>query len=508
MNEKLKSKIKESLDAVLPVTLIVLILDSIFVSLRLDAIVLFLVGTVMLIVGMGMFQLGAEMSMIPIGEGIGKKLYRSKNKSFLAITAFLIGMFITIAEPDLQVLSEQVPSIPNIVLILTVAIGVGIFFVIALLRIIKKISLRNLLLVFYAIVLCLSFFIPEEFLPVAFDSGGVTTGPMTVPFIMAFGVGFSSSRSDSSASDDSFGLTALCSIGPILAVMILGCFYQADAISYTAAQLQQMDTLQEVLASFASQLPKYAKEVGLSMLPIFMMYLIFQFRSHAFHGHKNIKIIVGFIYTYVGLVLFLCGVNVGFAPIGSELGYQLAASSYKWILVPVGMLIGYFIVRAEPAIQLLNKQVQEITNGTISESAMNLALSIGVSCSVGIAMLRILTGIPLQYIIIPGYIIALLMSRKVPGIFVGIAFDSGGVASGPMTSTFLLPLCIGACLGTGGNIMCDAFGVVSLVALAPVIAIQVMGLYYQHRIQKAERSFQREDNLLLEESDLIIEVEE
>lgn len=506
MNPKLKEKTLESLAAVLPITGIVLALSIFLVPLEIGTVVMFFVGAILLIVGMGMFQLGAEMAMSPLGEGIGVQLSKSKHKWMIAVVSFVMGMLITVAEPDLQVLSNQVPAVPNMTLILTVAVGVGIFLAVAVLRIVFKIKLSNLLMILYAGVLILSFFIPKDFFAVAFDSGGVTTGPITVPFIMAMGVGLSSVRGDKNASSDSFGLVALSSIGPIVAVMLLGLFYTPEEAAYTAAEVTQVATMQDVVHAFVVKLPDYFKEVLISILPIFVMFVIFQCISRRYRHRQILQIVVGFFYTYVGLVFFLCGVNVGFAPVGTMLGRELAATEQKWLLVPIGMLIGYFIVKAEPAIQILNRQVQSVTNGIISAKSMNQCLSIGVAVSLGLAMLRILTGVPLQWIIIPGYIIALILSKNVPPIFVGIAFDSGGVASGPMTSTFLLPLCIGACEMLGGNIMTDAFGVVALVAMTPLIAIQIMGVQYKLKVNKLQKN--EDEAMIFDDSDDIIEIEE
>lgn len=507
MNQQLKLKIQESLSAVLPITGIVLALSIFLVPLEVGTVVMFFVGAVMLIVGMGMFQLGAEMAMSPLGEGIGVQITKAKKVWIMAGVSLLMGILITIAEPDLQVLSNQVPSIPNSTLIITVAIGVGIFLAMAVLRIVLKIDLSILLIILYIGLLLFSFFVPREFLAVAFDSGGVTTGPITVPFIMALGVGLSSVRSDKNASSDSFGLVAMSSIGPILAVMLLGFFFNTTEAAYSQTEVVAVDTMRDVAAAFALELPHYVKEVAISIFPIIAVYLIFQFFTHRYQGRQRVRIVVGFGYTCLGLVLFLCGVNVGFAPVGTILGRELTSSSQSWLLVPIGMLIGYFIVKAEPAIQILNRQVQSVSNGMISAKSMNRSLSIGVAVSIGLAVLRILTGIPIQWIVIPGYVIALIMSRMVPKIFVGIAFDSGGVASGPMTSTFLLPLCIGACESVGGNIMTDAFGVVALVALTPLIAIQIMGVQYQLKLKKQKR-ITKPENLIPEDSDLIIEIEE
>lgn len=504
MNPKLKEKTMESLSAVLPISAIVLIISLILVPMELGSVSLFTVGAVMLIIGMGFFQLGAEIAMTPIGEGIGVQISKTRKIVLVILIGFIMGAIITISEPDLAVLAEQVPSVPNLVLILTVAVGVGIFLAVAILRIRFQIDLSKLLIVLYALLIVGSFFVPKDFLAVAFDSGGVTTGPMTVPFIMALGVGLASIRSDKNAASDSFGLVALSSVGPILAVLILGLFFKPTEAHYSGIMIENVATTQDVAKVFLLGIPKYAEEVLISLIPIVAVFILFQLLTKRYQKRQVKRIAVGLIYTYIGLVLFLCGVNLGFAPVGSFLGEELASLDYNWILIPIGMLIGYFIVKAEPAIQVLNHQVENVTDGAISVKAMNRAMSLGVAISVGLAMLRVLVGIPIEWIIIPGYIIALVMSRFVPKMFVGIAFDSGGVASGPMTSTFLLPLSIGTCTALGGNLMTDAFGVVALVALTPLIAIQTMGIVYQ---VKTRRSGTRV-TAIPENSDEIIDLEE
>ena len=511
LNPKLIEKLQESLSAVLPITLIVLGISVLLVPIDLGTIAMFFVGALMLIIGMGLFQLGAETSMTPMGRGIGSEVAKTRNLPIILTIAFLMGAIITMAEPDLQVLANQVPAIPNRVLIITVAVGVGIFLALAVLRIVLKIKLSTLLMVLYLALLVLSFFVPRDFLAVAFDSGGVTTGPITVPFIMAMGVGIASVRGDKNAADDSFGLVALSSVGPILAVLLLGCFYNTGEAAYSMPTMADVATTRDVARVFVVELPQYALEVMTSLLPIAGVFLLFQLITRRYRRRQLGQIIVGFLYTFFGLVLFLCGVNVGFSPVGMSLGSQLAASPWRWLLVPIGMLIGYYIVKAEPAIQVLNHQVQDVTNGSISAKAMNRALSLGVAVSVGLATLRVLTGLPIQFILIPGYLLALVLSRLVPPLFVGIAFDSGGVASGPMTTTFLLPLSLGICEAVGGNVMADAFGVVALVALTPLIAIQLMGLVYRIKEKKmleqlagqapAEAESEDGDDIILLEDD-------
>lgn len=507
MNPKLKEKTLESLSAVLPITGIVLLISIFLVHLDLGSFVIFLVGAIMLIFGMGFFQLGAEIAMTPLGEGVGVQIFKTKKLWMVLFIGFLMGVIITVSEPDLQVLAEQVPSIPNMTLILTVAVGVGIFLALAIIRIRYKISLSGLLIVLYAILIIASFFVPEDFLAIAFDSGGVTTGPMTVPFIMALGIGLASSKVDKNASSDSFGLVAISSVGPILAVLILGCFFKPEEVDYSLAGTSSADTTRDVVRMFVENLPGYIKEVLIALLPIAAVFVIFQLLTRRYQKRQIKRIAIGLIYTYVGLVLFLCGVNVGFAPIGAFLGSELASVSFKWVLVPIGMLIGYYIVKAEPAIQVLNQQVNSVTNGAISVKMMNRCMSIGVAVSVGLAMLRVLVGIPIQWVILLGYVIALVLSRFVPKIFVGIAFDSGGVASGPMTSTFLLPLSIGVCQAIGGNLMTDALGVVALVALTPLIAIQLMGILYNYKSSKLQKAA-KEPVILPSDSDIIVDLEE
>ena len=465
----------------MPITLIVLALSVTLVPLEIGTLALFLTGAALLIVGLGFFQLGVEMSMTPLGQGVGNQLIQRGKLPILLIVSFFMGAIITIAEPDLQVLADQVASIPNQVLIWTVAIGVGAFLAVAALRVQFHIPLAGLLGILYVLLFLLSFFAPSDFVPVAFDSGGVTTGPMTVPFIMAVGVGLSAAKGGKEEANDSFGLVALCSVGPIMMVLLLGIFYSPSNAAYNPVEITPVITTYDVMMQFLHALPDYAKEVLTCLLPVISVFVLFQLITRSYRQRQVLRMAVGFVYTIIGLILFLTGVNVGFAPVGNMFGAGLAGGSFKWALIPIGGAIGYSIVRAEPAVQILNEQVETLTGGAVSRRMMNLSLSIGVSGAVALAMVRVLTGINIYWVLIPGYIVALAMSRFVPPVFVGIAFDSGGVASGPMTSTFLLPLAMGACTAAGGNVVTDAFGVVALVALAPLIAIQLMGLVYLHR---------------------------
>ena len=484
----LREKINESISSVLPIAVIVALMCLSFVPVTTDLMLAFLLGTIMLIVGMGLFTLGAEASMTQIGNHIGAKMTKSRRLWLILVLSFMLGIAITVAEPDLQVLASNVPHINTTVLIITVSVGVGLFLVICMLRILLGIQLRWVLLGCYVIVFALAAFSDAGFLSVAFDSGGVTTGPMTVPFIMALGVGVASIRSDKNAEADSFGLVALCSIGPILAVMILGFFYEMEDGTVAASVIRSYADTVALGGGYVKAIPHYMYEVATALAPIVVFFLLFQVFSLKLRKLPFLKIVIGLVYTYVGLVLFLVGVNVGFSSLGTVLGAGLADKAV-WLLVPVAMLMGWFIISAEPAVHVLNKQVEEISAGAVSEKAMGLSLSIAIALATGLAMVRVLTGISILWFVVPGYVIALAMSFFVPPIFTAIAFDSGGVASGPMTATFMLPFAMGACEAVGGNVITDAFGLVSLVAMMPLITVQVMGAVYLVRSKRTQEVF-------------------
>ncbi len=476
--KQLTEKFREAVASVLPITLIVTIVCFSFVPVTTDLMLSFLIGSVLLIVGMALFTLGSEVSMTQIGTHMGAKLTKSRKLWLILTVSFLLGVAITVAEPDLQVLAANVPNIDTTVLIITVSVGVGIFLLLSMLRILLVIPLRWMLLVFYALIFILAALVDKDFLAVAFDSGGVTTGPMTVPFIMALGVGVSSIRSDSHAQTDSFGLVALCSIGPILAVMLLGFIYRGSADGTAAMVLSNYQDTVELGHNYIASLPAYLKEVVIALLPIVAFFLVFQVVSLRLRRLPFMRILVGLVWTCIGLVLFLTGVNVGFSSLGYILGERLAAPGLRYWLIPLAMLMGWFIINAEPAVHVLNKQVEELSAGAISARAMGVSLSIAVSSAMGLGMVRVLTGVSILWFVVPGYVLALAMAFFVPQTFTAIAFDSGGVASGPLTATFMLPFAMGACTAMGGNIMTDAFGIVALVAMMPLITVQAMGVVY------------------------------
>ncbi len=486
MEDKLFFRTKEAFSAVLPITIIVLILNFTMAPMPFGVRSLFLTGAVLLVLGMGLFTLGADMAMMPMGEQIGGQLTKSKKLGLLIVVSLIMGVMITIAEPDLQVLAGQVSAVPKVTLVFCVALGVGFFLIISLLRILFQWKLAHMLIGLYLFMFIFATFVPEDYLAVAFDSGGVTTGPIAVPFILALGVGVCSVGGGQSSHDDSFGLIALCSIGPIFAVMLLGIFYEGSPSVHSAVEPLDINHLKDIYVLLQQSFPMFFKDVALALSPIIVSFVLFQIFALKLPKTHIIKMAVGIIYTYLGLVLFLTGVNVGFMPAGNFIGQYIGLLKYNAILIPIGMMMGFFVVAAEPAVHVLNDQVEDMTGGAISKETMLWSLSIGVAISVGLAMIRVLFGVNIWYFLIIGYAVALIMTFFTPKIFTAIAFDSGGVASGPMTATFILPFAMGACDSVGGNMLADAFGIVAMVAMTPLITIQAVGIIYRVKVRHTE----------------------
>ena len=478
----LMEKIKESLASVLPVSLIILVLSFTITPLPNHVFISFISGTFLMIFGMGLFTLGVDKSMTPMGEHVGSTMTKSRKIALVVFVSFFIGTLITVSEPDLTVLANRVSGIPSQVFIWTVGLGVGVFLVVAVLRIVFAIKLRYLLFASYALIFLLAAFVPANFLAVAFDAGGVTTGPLTVPFIMAMGVGISSITADES--NDSFGLMALCSAGPIIAILVLGLIYPVKG-DYTPPVLSEFANSQQFGLHFIEEVPHQLKEVATGLFPVVIFFFVYQLFAGRVQKEQVPRLLVGVLYTYVGIVLFLTGASIGFLPVADHIGNILATSSLKWFLVPIGMLLGYFIVLAEPAVHVLEKQVEEVTSGASPKKMLSVAMSIAVAIAVGLAIFRALTGISVLWFVGIGYVLALGLSFIVPDVFTSIAFDSGGVASGAMTSTFLMPLSVGVTYAIGGNVMTDGFGMIAMVAMLPPITIQILGLIF--RIKTARK---------------------
>ena len=498
MNRMLFVKLKEALFSVLPVTLIVILLNfTSLVNVSLTEIIVFTVSALFLTLGIGLFTLGADIAMTPMGEQVGSGLTKTRNLKILLLVCFALGFLITVAEPDLSILAEQVGSNS---LILFVGIGVGVFLLISVLKIIFKRQLATILMYFYMLLFALALLLlaidpnNANLLPLCFDSGGVTTGPITVPFIMALGVGIAATIGGKHSNENSFGLIAMCSVGPILAVIILSLFNSGDIVPPVKEDYLMADNV--IKATF-HHLWEVTKEVTLALGLVVGFFFIINAIFLKLPKKKLKNIGIGVIYTYFGLIIFLTSVNVGFMPIGFKMGEQLA--SFSPIAVTVfGFIIGLVVVLAEPAVAVLNKQVEEITDGTVSKKSMMIALSVGVGISIALSIIRIIFDFSILYYLIPGYLISLGLSFFVPRMYTAIAFDSGGVASGPLTSTFILPFAIGACMALGGNVLSNAFGVVAMVAMTPLITIQLLGFNAVVKKQVRERIAMRR---ILDEDD-------
>ncbi len=495
----LLAKCKETIVSVVPIMVIVLILHLTVAPLSSTLLIEFFIGGVLLIIGLSIFLLGADIGMIPVGQHVGSALTKKKNLFLMLGLGFVIGFVITIAEPDVQVLATQVTgvdsTIPRTTLIMMIAIGVGLFVALGLARIVLQIPLRWILIGSYLVLFAVAACTSPEFVGIGFDAGGATTGPMTVPFIMALGLGVASVKKHENAEkgqDDSFGLVGIASVGPIMAVLVMGLISGGGNGEATAAAEAAATVEYSVLAHFLHIVPEVTLDVVKALGPLAVMFIIFQVALLHMPRQQVRRTILGVIYTFIGLVIFLTGVNGGFMPAGQVMGASIGSLGNGWWLVPVGLLFGAVVVCAEPAVWVLTDQVEEVSGGHIRRPIMLGTLAIGVAVAVALAMTRVVTGLSIWWYLIPGYALALGMTFFCPPLFTAIAFDSGGVASGPMSSTFILSFTLGASIALGGNPVMDAFGVVAMIAMTPLIAIQALGLIYQRKQAKTAKAAQKE----------------
>ena len=495
-------KIKESLLSVLPITAIITVINFSIRPMPTENLVSFFIGAAFLIVGMGMYSLGTNVAIEPIGSYIGSKVSQTKKIVFILVVAVVIGFIVTIAEPDLSVLATQV-SINKWTLILTISAGVGIFMILAVLRIIFKIPLNLLLIFLYLLLFILVIFADKGFLPLAFDAGGVTTGPVTVPFIMSLCIGISTVLGGTKSQENSFGMVGICSVGPVIAILILSLVVGSGSTA-TIPEPTTYTGAQSVLRDFGISLTTSFRDVGIALAPITAFFLIMQFSLIKLPAKRVLRLMIGILYSYVGLSLFLTGASVGFMSAGVYIG-SIVANDYRWLLIPLSAVIGACIVLAEPAIHVLNAQVEEITGGMIKRKTMIFIMMVSMATALSLSLVRVLTKISILWFVAPGYVLSLALSFFVPKIFTGIAFDSGGVASGPMTTTFVLPFAMGACVAVGGDVLSDAFGVIALVAMTPLITLQILGLTYKIRTTINEKETIKKEvvKLLAAEGEII-----
>ena len=497
-------KFKENVISVLPIMAIVLILGLFVVPLDRLLLVRFVIGGILLIIGLTIFLLGVDLGIQPMGERCGAELTKKRNLTLLLTAAFFIGFIVTAAEPDIQVFGDQVKGIfsfvNKIVITFVIAGGLGLLLMLGLLRNVLNFSLKITLSIAYIAVFIVCFFVPDSFIGIAFDSGGATTGPMTVPFIMALGLGVSTVRSDSG---NSFGLTGIASIGPVAAVLIYAFILRAGGVFENTEQAEQIATLVNegaVQASIAAQIfgpfghvvSHVLKEAVISILPLLGLFVIFQIFLLKMTFRQIVRILIGFAYSFVGLSIFLIGVNGGFSAAGAELGKALGQNAlnlggwWYFLLIATGLVLGAIIVCAEPAVWVLSEQVEHVSGGTIKRKVLLIFLSVGTAFAIGLSMWRAVAGFNLKWLLVPGYAAALILMIFCPSMFAGIAFDSGGVASGPLTSTFVLSFTLGA--ASSGSSATDSFGVIALVAMMPLIAIQIMGIIFKVKENKMKRN--------------------
>ncbi|MCL2010825.1 MAG: DUF1538 domain-containing protein [Synergistaceae bacterium] len=484
MREKLKEMTLESLSSVLPLTLIVSGITVLIAPVPVGKMVLFWVGAALLIIGMGILNMGVDMALMPFGNDIGASITKTRKIGLICAASFAIGVTIAFAGPDVQVLAMFLPGMGRWTLPIAISVGAGFALLLAVLRIILHIPMSKILMACYAVLIALMMFAPAGIAPVAFDSGGVVTGPISVPFILAMGLGIASVRSDRGSLDDSFGLVALCVIGSPIAVLILGMLFSPGGHAYTPPTVPAVETTRDVALEFVKEFPHYLAEVAKTVWPVIAVFIIYQGLTRSYHVKQFTRLLIGFGYTYIGLVIFMTGVEVGFIPVGTYLGADLAASEVKWLLIPLGALIGYFVVAAEPAVHALCKQIEEVSLGVIPGSAVMRYMSWGVAAALSLTMTRIMFEIPIYWILLPCYLLALVLMYHVPKIYTGIAFDAAGAVTGPMASTFILPFALGACVNSE-RIMLDAFGTVGLIAMTPPVSLQIMGFIYEHKKKPA-----------------------
>ncbi|MDR1731122.1 MAG: DUF1538 domain-containing protein [Synergistaceae bacterium] len=487
MEKILVGKLKESLQAVLPVVAIILFVHLTLAPMSKEILTSMLWGMAFLIVGLTLFSLGTDLAMMPMGQHIGSALLQSRNLALLTGGCFIFGFVVTIAEPDLQIMTHQVPSIPDFTLLVSIAAGVAAFLVLAVLRVLFRFRLSYALIVMYAFTFLIALF-SADYLAAAFDASAVTTGPVTVPFLLAMGAGLAAVSGGRESADDNFGICAICSIGPILAVLIAGLFFDPQSTRYEVDVPAAVGGAGALATVFALELVHSLRNVGMVIVPIAGIFMIFQITHLKLSRTELVKIGVGLLYLLFGLTLFLAGVNGGFLPAGKYLGETMGAMEHRWILIPLCLAIGACVVVAEPAVHVLTKQVEEITNGAISRRTLLVGMALGVGLAMSMAMIRILTGLSIWWILLPGYLLALTLTFFAPGFFVGIGFDSGGVAAGAMSAAFVLPFTIGVCRGTGENVALAAFGVVGMIAMMPPVTLQLIGVLYRLRLERAERA--------------------
>lgn len=483
-------RFKEILISVIPITAIVLVLNFTLVPLEIPQLLRFLLGSLLIIFGLSIFLFGVDIGITPIGNLMGSHLIKTNKIAIVVFGGIILGFIAAIAEPDIHILAGQVDYvtsglIPRFSLVAVVSIGIGTLLSLGFSRIAYNIPMNITFTAIYAIIFALALFIPPEFLAISFDAAGAVTGAMTVPFILSLATGISAPRKDSKASEeDSFGLVGITATGTVISVMLMSIISKPGKISGSIdISFSESDF---IIRPFIRAIPATAVEVFIALLPLIFMLLVFQKFSFKLSKRSLGKIFKGLLYSFIGLVFFLIGVNTGFMEVGTIVGYRLASLDNKSIVVFLGFVIGLVTILAEPSAHVLTHQIEDVTSGYIKRNAVLITMCIGVGFAVALFILKIIVpGIQLWHYLFFGYAISIVLSFFVPKLFVGMAFDSGTVSSGPMTATFILAFAQGVAEAVeGANVLTDGFGAVAMVTLTPVITLQILGLIFKIKSRK------------------------
>ncbi len=483
------SKLKEVMMSVLPIVAIVILLNLTLVPMEAGVMPRFLIGSVLIVIGLTIFLFGVDVGITPIGVNLGRSLAKSGNIWFLVLTGLLLGFFISIAEPDLHILADQVDMvtggvISKLLILIVVSIGIAVMLTLGLVRIVHNFPLYILLTIVYGVIFGLAILMSPEFLAISFDASGATTGALTVPFILGLALGVSKIKRDSKASEkDSFGLVGLASTGAILGVMIMSLIFRTGEIS---GEVEITPASASIYQIFLTKLPIIAQEIAIALLPILIIFIVFQIFYFKLSMANVRRVMFGLLFTLIGLVLFLLGVNGGFMEVGRVVGYELASLDQPGYLIGVAFLLGMVTILAEPAVYVLTHQIEDVTSGYVRRNIVMVTLAIGVALAVALSIVRIiLPQVQLWHYLLPGYLISIILAHFSPKLFVGIAFDSGGVASGPMTATFILAFAQGAAQAIpDADVLVDGFGLIAMVAMTPIIALQILGILFKVKSKK------------------------
>ena len=477
-----------------------LILHVAFVPLPCSLLMTFAKGTLIVIAGLTFFLHGMELSIMPIGSLLGSAIMRSKKVFFILISGAVIAFLVAVAEPNLLILGKQVEEnvagLSSITLLLISSVGLAVAITLSLIRSIFQVPFKLIIFIVYALIFVLSIFASELYVSIALDAGGAITGPLTVPFIISFGVGSASVRGDIKAHDDNFGYTGLGVAAPVLMVLIYAVFVRlikGTTISPIENPVEVVSQLSSS-ASLLQLLPSTLMSVFISILPVIAVFLVFQFCMLHLPPEALRRIIMGFIYSYIGLCLFFLGTNTAFIPVAETLGSKIATLSFNWIAIPIAFVMGGAVVCSEPSAHALMKEVEEVSEGNIRASLMLFSLAIGTSFFVALALVRIFFELSIWAIIIPSYIVIFFLLLFSPSLFSAIAFDSGSVASGPISSAFVLPMAMGFSAKFSQTSSTNAFGLIAMTSLAPLITIQILGILFEMKKKKTLLASEIEKN--------------